>query len=255
MRYEVTALINGARVETVFVDANHAAEARTLAQERGYAVLAIRQQARIFEDFVQGDDSTTRHYGGSGLGLGIVRRLVGLMKGEFGVMDTPGGGSTFWFDVDLALDPGEPAAQPQGRLEWEQALCGRRVLLVEDAPASRTVTAAVLGQLGLKVDLATDAAQAVSAAATTRYDAILMDIGLPETDGFEATRRIRQREHSDDEVPIIALTAQVSAGIFDQCLDAGMDDYLAKPVSRESIIVALRRWLEPARAPGIPVKS
>lgn len=206
------------------------------------------QRSPIFEDFVQGDDSTTRKYGGAGLGLGIVRRLVDLMKGELGVMDTPGGGSTFWFYVDLARDPGEPAAPSQARPEWQRTLRGRRVLLVEDAPEGRTVTAALLGQLGLKVDLATDAAQAVSAAAATRYDAILMDIGLPETDGFEATRRIRQGERTEDEVPIIALTAQAADGILEQCLDAGMDDYLAKPVSRESIIAALDRWLEPARA-------
>ena len=221
---------------------------RVAVRDTGIGVPAA-QQVRIFEDFVQGDDSTTREYGGTGLGLGIVRRLVCLMKGEFGVMDNPGGGSTFWFDVDLARAPEEPAAAPpQARLEWERVLSGRRVLLVDDAPESRTVTAALLGQLGLKVDLATNAAQAVSAAAATRYDAILMDIGLPEADGFEATRRIRQRERSEDEVPVIALTAQVTDGIFEQCLDAGMDDYLAKPVSRESIIAALGRWLEPARA-------
>jgi signal transduction histidine kinase/ActR/RegA family two-component response regulator len=221
---------------------------RVAVRDTGIGVPAA-QRTPIFEDFVQGDDSTTRKYGGAGLGLGIVRRLVDLMKGEFGVMDTPGGGSTFWFEVDLARDPGAPAAAPsQARLEWERTLFGRRVLLVEDAPEGRTVTAALLGQLGLKVDLATDAAQAVSAAAATRYDAILMDIGLPETDGFEATRRIRQGEHTEDEVPIIALTAQAADGILEQCLDAGMDDYLAKPVSRESIIAGLGRWLEPARA-------
>jgi signal transduction histidine kinase/ActR/RegA family two-component response regulator len=207
------------------------------------------QQARIFEDFVQADESTMRKYGGTGLGLGIVRRLVRLMDGEFGLTATPGGGSTFWFEVDLAAgEGGLLACGPQCPSEWKQALAGRRVLLVEDAPESRTVTAAVLGQLGLRVDLAADGAQAVAAAAATRYDAILMDIGLPVLDGFEAARRIRQREHADDEVPIIALTAQVTDGIFEQCLDAGIDDYLPKPVTRDSMVGALWRWLEPAAA-------
>ena len=224
------------------------ARLRLAVRDTGIGVPAA-QQARIFEDFVQADDSTTRKYGGSGLGLGIVRRLVELMKGECGVSDTPGGGATFWCVLDLgAVDAGACAAPQGGAPDLVQALAGRRVLLVEDVPASRAVTATVLRQLGLKVDLACDGVQAVTAAAAERYDAILMDIGLPVADGFEATRRIRARERSDDEVPIIALTAHVSDRIFDQCLDAGIDDCLAKPVSRESIIAALARWLEPAAA-------
>lgn len=206
------------------------------------------QQARIFDDFVQADDSTTREYGGTGLGLGIVRRLTGLMGGECAVTDTPGGGATFWCAVEMRpAEAGIGALPRPGVLEPAQSLAGRRVLLVEDVAASRAVTATVLRQLGLDVDVAADGAQAVAAAAAQRYDAILMDIGLPVTDGFEATRRIRARERPEDEVPIIALTAHVSDRIFDQCLDAGIDDCLAKPVSREVIVAALQRWIEPLR--------
>jgi signal transduction histidine kinase/ActR/RegA family two-component response regulator len=209
--------------------------------------IAPGQQERIFEDFVQGDESTAAKYGGIGLGLGIVRRLVRLMQGELGVSSTLGGGSTFWFELDLAASRGElvPAPAHAAPRHWEESLAGRRILLVEDVPESRTLTAAVLGQLGMKVDLAADGADAVAAAHANRYDAILMDIGLPAMDGFEATRRIRERERGAAEVPIIALTAQVSQGIFEQCLDAGMDDYLAKPVTRDSMVAALWRWLEP----------
>jgi signal transduction histidine kinase/ActR/RegA family two-component response regulator len=222
---------------------------RVAVRDTGIGV-APEQQERIFEDFVQGDESTAAKYGGIGLGLGIVRRLVRLMKGELGLCSTPGGGSTFWFDLDLAASRGELLASSAHAAprHWEEALAGRRILLVEDVPESRTLTAAVLGQLGMKVDLAAGGADAVAAFRANRYDAILMDIGLPVMDGFEATRRIRERENGDSEVPIIALTAQVSQGIFEQCLDAGMDDYLAKPVTRDSMVAALWRWLEPVPA-------
>jgi CheY-like chemotaxis protein len=212
--------------------------------------LAPEQQERIFEDFVQGDESTARKYGGIGLGLGIVRRLVLLMNGELGLLSTPGGGSTFWFWLDFVACAPESIAAPASLSSHhprEDILAGRRVLLVEDMPLSRTLTGAVLEQLGMKVDFAAAAAEAVAAAQANRYDAILMDIGLPGMDGFEATRLIRSREQEGVEVPIIALTALVNDGIFEQCLDAGMDDYLAKPVTRASLVAALLRWLEPAQ--------
>jgi len=208
------------------------------------------EQARIFEDFVQADESTSRKYGGTGLGLGIVRRLIGLMGGELGVCATPGGGSTFWFHIDLAASRALQEPPLHLRSDDGKELLGRRVLLVEDATESRTLVAAALGQLGVKVDLAADGAHAVSAATTNRYDAILMDLAMPETDGFEATRRIRQREQGCEEVPIIALTAQVIEGTFERCLDAGMDDYLAKPVTRDTMAAALRRWIVPVHGEG-----
>jgi signal transduction histidine kinase/CheY-like chemotaxis protein len=208
--------------------------------------IAPEQRARIFDDFVQADESTPRKYGGSGLGLGIVRRLIGLMKGELGVCATPGGGATFWFHVDLAAAAALPAPPPRIACgECKDPLTGKRVLLVEDSAESHTVAAAALRQLGLTVDVAADGADAVSAAAANRYDAILMDIAMPVIDGFEATRRIRRREQGSEEVPIIALTAQVMEGTFEQCLDAGMDDYLAKPVTRDAMAAALRRWIAP----------
>ena len=221
---------------------------RVAVRDTGIGV-APAQQARIFEDFVQADESTSRKYGGTGLGLGIVRRLIGRMKGELGVYTTPGGGATFWFEVDLAAGgratPDSPLhVESDGR---DEVLSGRRILLVEDAAESGILVAAALGQLGVNVDLAADGAGAVSAAAANRYDAILMDIAMPVIDGFEATRRIRRCEQDGDEVPIIALTAQVTDGTVEQCLDAGMDDYLAKPVTRDAVVAALKRWIVPER--------
>jgi signal transduction histidine kinase/ActR/RegA family two-component response regulator len=211
--------------------------------------LQPEHQTRIFDDFVQADESTSRKYGGTGLGLGIVRRLIGLMKGEIGVRSAPGAGSTFWFDIELAAGRSVPAPAPQSSNGGRDArLAGRRVLVVDDAAESRTLVAAVLARLGMRVDLAADGSNAVSAAAASRYDAILMDIAMPVMDGLEATRRIRARENGGEEVPIIALTAQAMDGMIEQCLDTGMDDYVAKPVTRDSLVAALRRWIEPETA-------
>jgi signal transduction histidine kinase/CheY-like chemotaxis protein len=211
--------------------------------------LSAAQQERIFEDFVQGDDSIAGRFGGIGLGLGIVRRLVELMNGKLGVLSSPGGGSTFWFELDLAVAGPEPAATPP-TCEWRQLLAGRSVLLVEDVAASRMLTAAVLRDLGMQVVLASSGDEALDAVRAHRYDAVLLDLGLPEMDGFEAARRIRALEAGGLEVPIIALTALVSDGVFEQCLDAGMDDYLAKPVTRDEMVAALCRWIEPKKPDG-----
>lgn len=203
------------------------------------------QCGRIFDDFVRGEESTSRKYGGAGLGLGVVRRLVELMKGQVGVHATPGGGSTFWFEVELGVSDAIASPQPGPNAFPGTVLSGRRILLVEDDADTRTVIAAVLRRLAADVDLAADGSEAVAAAAAARYDAILMDIAMPVMDGFEATLRIREREIGGAEVPIIALSAQAMEGILDRCLDAGMDDHLAKPVTRDSVLAALQRWMEP----------
>jgi len=210
------------------------------------------QEVRIFEDFVQADESTSRKYGGTGLGLAITRRLVGLMKGELGVFPTPGGGSTFWVDLDLAASGQDsPASLPQSTFaRREEDFAGRRILLVEDALESRMLTATILRGMGATVDLAANGKEAVSAAAANGYDAILMDITMPVMDGFEATRRIREREGGGEEVPIIALSAHVMEGIFERCLDAGMDDHVAKPVTRDAVVAALRRWVGDSTSAG-----
>jgi len=219
---------------------------RIVVRDTGIGI-APGQEQRIFEEFTQADVSTNRKFGGTGLGLAIARRLVGLLKGELGVFATPGGGSTFWINVDFAAGGHGPLAPQEGRRgDPENVLAGRRVLLVEDGVESRTLTAVMLGRMGVIVDIASNGQDAVMAAAVTAYDAILMDVAMPVMDGIEATRRIRERD--GDEVPIIALTAQISGGTLEQCLKAGMDDHLAKPVTRDALAAALLRWIEPERA-------
>ena len=219
---------------------------RIVVRDTGIGI-APGQEQRIFEEFTQADVSTNRKFGGTGLGLAIARRLVGLLKGELGVFATPGGGSTFWINVDFAARGHGPLAPQEGRRGGpENVLAGRRVLLVEDGVESRTLTAVMLGRMGVIVDIASNGQDAVMAAAVTAYDAILMDVAMPVMDGIEATRRIRERD--GDEVPIIALTAQISGGTLEQCLKAGMDDHLAKPVTRDALAAALLRWIEPERA-------
>ena len=220
----------------------HAVPLRVAVRDTGIGI-GEAERLRIFDEFVQADQSTTRKYGGMGLGLAIVRRLVGLMGGELGVDSHPGVGSTFWFSVDLRADEAASAQAPYAAAG--EALTGRRVLLVEDAPEVSVLCAAILRRLGLQVDVAYDGAQAVAAAAANRYDAILMDIAMPVMDGLEATRRIREREQSGPEVPIIAVTAHATEAIFERCLDAGIDDCIAKPVSQDGLAAALLRWIEP----------
>ncbi len=243
---------------SVKVSVSLRAEERSVAGEPGRGKVPLRiavhdtgigltpeQKSRIFDDFAQADESTTRKYGGTGLGLAIARRLVGLMEGRLGVETRPGGGSTFWFSIDLAAGDPSNLARPlqTSASDQEKSLAGRRVLLVDDAPEGRALFAAMLSQMGMKVDVAADGAEAVSAAAASRYDAILMDIAMPVMDGFEATRRIRERENGDEEVPIIALSAQAMDGILERCLDAGMDDHVAKPFTRDEVVAALNRWV------------
>ena len=213
--------------------------------------LSAEQQSRIFGDFVQVDQSTTRRYSGSGLGLAIARRLATLMGGSIGLESRPGGGSSFWFEIDLPAGDVSPISHSatEAPADPDPTLNGRRILVVEDGEESRTILAAMLRQLGMQVDLAADGAQAVAAAGARRYDAILMDLAMPVMDGFEATRRIREGEVGREETPIVALTAHAMEGVLELCLEAGMDDHVAKPVTRDQVVTVLRRWL-PVSASG-----
>jgi PAS domain S-box-containing protein len=201
---------------------------------------------RLFAAFEQADSSTTRPHGGTGLGLAITRRLAWLMGGDAGLDSRPGPGSRFWFTARLALAPSPPPADvgpaqaAQARLRRDHA--GRTVLLVEDEPINRELMQILLEAAGLRVELASDGLEAVDQANRLAVDLILMDMQMPHLDGPAATRRIRQTPHGA-AVPIIALTANAFECDRQTCLDAGMDDFLAKPVEPEALFEAVLRGL------------
>ncbi|WP_428510141.1 ATP-binding protein [Roseateles sp.] len=216
-------------------------------QDSGIGI-AAEAQARLFQDFEQADSSTTRRYGGTGLGLAICRRLAELMHGEVGVQSKPGEGSRFWFS--LRLDKSQAtlptlAAAPRGTAAREQLkqFSGTRILLAEDNPVNQEVAVALLGSAGLVVDVAGDGEEALRMAGAYDYALILMDVQMPLMDGLDATRAIRALPLGRN-VPILAMTANAFAEERQRCLDAGMNDHVAKPVVAEQLFATLFSWLE-----------
>jgi PAS domain S-box-containing protein len=209
---------------------------------------------RLFGRFEQADNSTTRQYGGTGLGLAITRRLATLMGGDAGVSSRPGVGSCFWLTARLAKgEAPPPAADAANALSAEAQLrrdhAGRTVLLVEDEPVNRELVQALLEAVELQVELACDGLEAVARAARGRVDLILMDMQMPGLDGPAATRRIRAQARGAT-LPIVALTANAFAQDKALCLAAGMDDFVAKPVSQDALFAVVLKWLSrPVPAP------
>ncbi|MCY1287225.1 Sensor histidine kinase RcsC [compost metagenome] len=196
---------------------------------------------RMFDAFQQADSSISRRYGGTGLGLAIARTLAERMGGTLRAESHEGRGSVFTLEVPLPFRE-KTAADQQRQVETSQSSDGREVLLVEDNPVNQTVIEAMLRSLGYQVSLVTDGAQAVHSATQKQFAAILMDCRLPVMDGYEATRQIRDQ---DIDLPIIALTANALQGDREACLQAGMNDYLAKPFKRADLQRVLQRWLPP----------
>jgi PAS domain S-box-containing protein len=198
------------------------------------------KQASLFEAFTQADASTTRKYGGTGLGLAISKKLVELMGGRIGVESEVGVGSLFYVDLPL------PAAQPpqvapsEPIAELPEAFPDKRILLVEDNEVNRKVATRLLAKLQVQVDIAVNGLEAVQKATETAYDLILMDCQMPEMDGYEATRTLRQQ---GVQTPIIALTANALEGDREKCLACGMNDYLSKPIQADKLRLTLARWL------------
>ncbi|HEY9868539.1 MAG TPA: response regulator, partial [Candidatus Obscuribacterales bacterium] len=215
-----------------------------------------------------------RQYGGTGLGLFVSRRLVELMNGTIGVDSIKGQGSTFWFVLSLPPAAGtapvaeEFRAAPEGLLE--PAACRpirdvapdsiKLVLIAEDNRTSQRVSTLQLKQLGLVAHVVSNGREALNAHESQPYALILMDCQMPEMDGFEATRRIRQKEvQSGRRTPIIGLTAEAMEGARERCLAAGMDDYISKPATLDRLREVIEKWIpgerEPAEDPGCSVNT
>lgn len=204
----------------------------------------------IFDSFCQADGSSTRRYGGTGLGLAITRELVELMGGEVGVTSAPGTGSTFWFVVKLAR-AGQPRAALPAQVElplddiaWHFA--GKRLLLVDDDQVNREVALAMLSATGMQVDVAENGLEAVRAVRERDYAAVLMDVQMPYMDGMQATRLIRTMPDRAG-LPVIAVTANAFEGDRQRCFEAGMNDFIPKPIQARVLNSVLLRWLRIAR--------
>ena len=220
-------------------------------QDTGIGI-APEMRARLFQVFEQADLSSTRRYGGTGLGLAISRQLVELMGGEIGVDSEVGRGSSFWFTARFARGEAmavELLSQPDTEAEaayLEKLLAeryrGRRVLLAEDNPMNQEVLGELLRDTGLIVELAENGAEALMLARRQSYDLVLMDVQMPVMDGLEATRALRALR-GWAETPILALTANAFDDDRAQCLRAGMNDFLAKPVVPVALFRYLLKWL------------
>ena len=221
--------------------------------------MSQEQLARLFQPFAQADVSTTRRYGGTGLGLVITRKLADLVGGAIAVDSAPGRGTTMSLRLSLAI--GQPSAPPddgfelpkpppiETRLQPERSdapLAGV-VLLAEDHPINRKVLTLQLNLAGIQVDCAEDGTTALEMFRAGRYGLVLTDLHMPGLDGRQLTAAIREHEQraGSPRTPIIALTANVVSGEAERCIAAGMDDYLAKPVTIDQLSRKLERWLRP----------
>jgi signal transduction histidine kinase/CheY-like chemotaxis protein len=229
----------------------NALELRFTVTDTGIGI-APDMQSQLFSSFTQADSSTTRKYGGSGLGLAISKRLAELMGGDIGFESTPGQGSTFWFTVRctkgepqaIETAPGDAGAKDSTAPETERPL---RILIAEDDHVNQVVMRAILEKTPHHIDMVANGTEAVAAAKDAPYDIVLMDVQMPEMDGVTATQKIRELPGEAGKIPIIALTANAMKGDREKYLEAGMTDYVSKPIKPQTLFDAIAKNSGPGR--------
>jgi signal transduction histidine kinase/CheY-like chemotaxis protein len=236
---------------------NNASMLRFMVSDTGIG-LSPEQQTGLFQAFSQADRSTTRRFGGTGLGLSIAKHLVELMGGTIGVLSQIGEGTTFWFNVCLPAATASTASRlaPDDNVSLRNLFAGRgsRILVADDVITNQQVAVGILQQMGLRADAVANGAEALAALKALPYDLVLMDVQMPLMDGLEATRQIRLMEAGNtrgspnpsvhgQRLPIIALTAGAMEGDRENCLRAGMDDFVPKPLMPRALAQVLANWL------------
>jgi len=212
--------------------------------------ISTEQQKRLFQAFSQGDSSVTRNYGGTGLGLVISKQLIEQMGGTIRLISTEKVGTSFIFNVtlgvtDLPRSISNPASNASLAANSQyKALQGSRVLLVEDNEINRIVVVELLEKLQMQVDVAENGLIALNKLQSDRYDCVLMDVQMPVMDGYLATQRLKDIEGCRD-LPVIAMTANAMHEDRQQCLNAGMVDYISKPILPETLYSMLHKWIKP----------
>jgi signal transduction histidine kinase/ActR/RegA family two-component response regulator len=208
--------------------------------------MTAEQQQRVFEAFEQADGGISRKYKGTGLGLAITKSIAQLMDGGVGVESTPNQGSTFWFAARVAkgqeTTPAISSATESAETVLNRDFQGRKILVAEDEPVNQMLLQYMLEDLGLRVDIANDGKEALRKVQQTDYDIVLMDMQMPEMDGLQATQELRALPGKDGLV-IIATTANAFDDDRKRCLDAGMNDFIAKPYKPEDVLEKLLTWL------------
>jgi CheY-like chemotaxis protein len=207
--------------------------------------IAPEKISTLFDPFVQADSSTTRRFGGSGLGLSIVRRFVDAMGGAIDVQSTLGSGSAFLITLPCEVTSAPETDAPPPEIHPVATANGRRgltVLLAEDNNVNQMIFQKMLIRLGCEVILARHGREALEALRTEEVDLVLMDCQMPELDGYQTTREIRAWGGSFATLPVIALTASAMAEDRQNCIDAGMDDFLSKPLMISKLEATLTHW-------------
>ncbi len=201
----------------------------------------------VFDKFAQEEESTTRRFGGTGLGLAICQKLAEMMGGHMDVRSEKNKGTTFGFSVTLKKNENnKEVVNPQVVHEPSEVINGARILVVEDVEMNRILMEKFLGKLDCNISFAVNGVDAVDKIKNNKYDLVFMDCQMPEMDGFDATRNIRafEEENNLPRMPIVALTADIMSDNRSRCLEVGMDDFLSKPVRKDSIVQVLAHWLD-----------